>query len=111
MRFQAQTDPLYPLRLNVTFLHGDGEYVDDTTVDVHLEEGRVLFDPELCNCHHPEYNRIMDLGTLIHVISQVDLCQKTRHLMQEEIQQATQEAQDKATRRARLSVIPGAKHD
>ncbi|MNN79799.1 hypothetical protein D3C76_1459710 [compost metagenome] len=63
-----------------------------------------------CDCHSAEYNKVMDLGTLINVLANIDICMKVREEAKQELEKVAEAAAQRQERRSRFSVVQGTKH-
>lgn len=80
------------------------EDVGGVIVDVNTESGACrLTHP--CECPHPPYDNIMDIGSIINAMAMLDLCSHLEAEKVEEEAKAQAALRERAERRGRLHVV------
>lgn len=100
---QSATDG-YNLTIIVGFDAAEGEDVGGILLDVNTITGAVLLTHP-CECMHPPYSDIMDVGSVINAMAVIDLCQRLdlERVAEEAAEQA--KAEDRVRRRSHLQVV------
>ncbi|QTH80305.1 hypothetical protein PA10_00105 [Pseudomonas phage pPa_SNUABM_DT01] len=111
LRFTPTNRPDYELRIWVKFIEAPTKQVTDhLEIDVNLTHGAVYMEGATCECHSEEYNIVQDIGTVINVIANMDLCFKVRAEAAAALAQVAQAQTEREERKARFSVVEGTKH-
>ena len=104
LSFHPSATDGYNLTIIVGFDAAEGEEVGGLFLDVNTVSGACMLNHP-CECPHPPFSDLMDIGSVINAMAVFDLCSKLEleKVAEEAKQQAEEE--DRAKRRDRFHVV------
>lgn len=107
LSFHPSATDGYNLTIIVGFDALDGEEIEEAggiVLDINTVTGAcVLTHP--CECPHPPYSDLMDVGSVIQALAVFDLCAKLEVEHAEELDRAKKVLDDREARKAQLRVV------
>lgn len=94
----------FDLTIIVGFDAADGEEVGGIVLNVSTVSGACLLSHP-CECPHPPYSDIMDIGSVINAMAVFDLCWKLEVEHAAELAKAQAAIDDRTIRRGRFTVV------
>lgn len=94
----------YNLTLIVGFEAAEGEEVGGLLLNLNTVSGDLLLTHP-CECPHPPYSDIMDVGSVINAMAMFDLCTKLEIEKAAELAEAQAKINERAVRRSQFRVV------
>lgn len=104
LSFHPSATDGYNLTIIVGFDAAEGEEVGGILLDLNTITGACLLTHP-CECPHPPYSDLMDMGSVIQALAVFDLCAKLEVEHAEEVKKAQEALEARAVRKSQLRLV------
>ena len=104
LSFHPSATDGFNLTIIVGFDAAEGEEVGGLILDINTVSGACLLTHP-CECPHPPFSDLMDVGSVINAIAVFDLCMKLELEQAEELAKAQEAVEERNRRKSQFRVV------